>query len=120
LEHAPREPLLLTKQPEEQVLGADVVVLEVSSLVLAEDDDLTRSLGESLEQLVRSVAGRARCYRRRRWIRTRPPAGRESTVHVSRAPSRNVDSCGRPGSERITSSPRRGSKQRSCSTLRRS
>jgi len=33
------------------VLGADVVVLEVASFVLGEDDDLTRSLGEPLEQL---------------------------------------------------------------------
>ena len=49
LEDAGREALLLTQQPEQDVLGADVVVLERSRLFLREDDHLTCSLCESLE-----------------------------------------------------------------------
>ena len=44
------DPLFLTEQPEEQVLGPDVVVPERARLVLREDDDLPRPLGETLEQ----------------------------------------------------------------------
>src|SRR5581483_12014044 len=49
LEHACGEPLLLTQEPEQDVLGPDVVVLESASLVLGEDDDLARSFCEPLE-----------------------------------------------------------------------
>ena len=49
LEHARREPLLLAQQPEQDVLGADVVVPERARLVLREDDHLPRTLGEALE-----------------------------------------------------------------------
>ena len=48
-EHPRREALLLTEQPEQEVLGADVVVLERPGVVLGEDDDLPRGLGEPLE-----------------------------------------------------------------------
>ena len=51
LEHARGEALLLAEQPEQDVLGADVVVLERPRLLLGEDDDLPGSLCESLEQL---------------------------------------------------------------------
>ena len=50
VEHARGETLLLAEQAEQDVLGADVVVLERTGLVLCEDDDLACSLGESLEQ----------------------------------------------------------------------
>src|SRR4029453_13980146 len=51
LQHPRGEPLLLAEKPEQDVLGAHGVVLERPFLVLREDDYLTRSLCESLEQL---------------------------------------------------------------------
>ncbi len=50
LEHARGEALLLAQQAEQQVLRADVVVLQGPRLVLGEDDDLACALRESLEQ----------------------------------------------------------------------
>ena len=50
LEHARGKALLLTEEAEEDVLRADVVVLEGAGLVLGENDDLPGSLGEALEQ----------------------------------------------------------------------
>ena len=50
-EDASSEALLLTEQAEEDVLGADVVVLERPRLVLCENDDLASSLGKAFEQL---------------------------------------------------------------------
>ena len=56
LEDARRETLLLAQQPEQDVLGADVVVLQRASLVLGEDDDLACSLGEAFEhKLLRTL-----------------------------------------------------------------
>jgi hypothetical protein len=49
LEDAGRKALLLAQQPEQDVLGADVVVLERSRFLLREDDHLACSLCESLE-----------------------------------------------------------------------
>src|ERR1019366_2381063 len=49
LEHAGRETLLFTQQPEQDVLGADVAVLERSRLLLRENDHLPGPLCESLE-----------------------------------------------------------------------
>ena len=49
LEHAGGQALLLAEQAEQDVLGADVVVLEGPRLFLGEDDYLTGPLGESLE-----------------------------------------------------------------------
>ena len=43
LEHARGEALLLAQQAEQDVLGADVVVLERPGLFLGEDDDLAGS-----------------------------------------------------------------------------
>ena len=60
LEHARREALFLAQQPEQDVLGADVVVLERPGLVLGEDDDLASPFGEPLEQVPRLSF---RCYR---------------------------------------------------------
>ena len=51
LEHAGRKTLLLAQQAEQDVLGADVVVLELPGLFLGEDDDLAGSLCKSLEQV---------------------------------------------------------------------
>ena len=51
LEDAGGQALLLAQQPEQDVLGADVVVLERARLLLRQDDDLTGSLCESLEQM---------------------------------------------------------------------
>jgi hypothetical protein len=53
LERAGCDAFLFAKQPEQQVLGADVVVLERAGLVLREDDGLPCSVGEALEQLER-------------------------------------------------------------------
>src|ERR1035441_2668274 len=52
LQHAGRQTLLLAEQPEEDVLGADVVVLERSRLLLREYDHLPGPFGESLEHCV--------------------------------------------------------------------
>ena len=51
LEHARGKTLLLAQQPEQDVLGADVVVLEGPCLVLRENDDLASPLCESLEHV---------------------------------------------------------------------
>ena len=53
LEDAGSEALLLAKQAQQDVLGADVVVLERPRLVLCENDDLPCAFGESLEQVLR-------------------------------------------------------------------
>ncbi len=50
LEDAGGQPLLLAQQSQQDVLGADVVVLERARLFLGQDDYLTGSLCESLEQ----------------------------------------------------------------------
>ena len=52
LEDAGGEALLLAQQPEQDVLGADVVVLQGPGLLLREDDYLPGPLCESLEQTV--------------------------------------------------------------------
>ncbi len=49
LQHAGRETLLLAQQSEQDVLGADVVVLERPRLFLGENDDLAGPFCESLE-----------------------------------------------------------------------
>jgi hypothetical protein len=49
LENACRDAFLLAQQAEQDVLGANVVVLQRTRFVLREDDDLTRALGEALE-----------------------------------------------------------------------
>ena len=51
LEHTGGEALLLAEQPEQDVLGADVVVLQRPSLFLGEDDYLPGPFCESLEQV---------------------------------------------------------------------
>jgi hypothetical protein len=53
LEYPRREALFLAKQPEQDVLGADVVVLERPGLVLCEDDDLASPFSEAFEQVPR-------------------------------------------------------------------
>src|SRR5439155_6780912 len=50
LEHSGGEPFLLAQEAEQDVLGADVVVLERPSLVLGENDDLPGPFGEAFEQ----------------------------------------------------------------------
>ncbi len=60
LEHARGETLLLAQQAEQDVLRADVVVLERARLLLRENDDLPGPFCESLEHGVRpSCADRA-------------------------------------------------------------
>ena len=49
LEHAGGEALFLTQQAEQDVLGADVVVLERAGLFLGQHDDLTGAFGEAFE-----------------------------------------------------------------------
>ena len=53
LKHARSETFLFTQQAEQDVLGADVVVLQRAGLFLCEDDDLTGTLCKSLEHLIR-------------------------------------------------------------------
>src|SRR5262249_43519848 len=52
LEDAGRKALLLAQQAEQDVLGADVVVLQRTRLVLCEDDDLAGSFGEAFEHVL--------------------------------------------------------------------
>jgi len=47
--HASGQPLLLTQQSQEDVLGADVTVLERARLDLGEDDDALAAFCESPE-----------------------------------------------------------------------
>ncbi len=49
LQHARGEAFLLTEEPEQDVLGADVVVLQRAGFVLGEDDDLPGAFSESFE-----------------------------------------------------------------------
>jgi hypothetical protein len=49
LEHARGEAFLFAQQPEQDVLRADVVVLQGTGLVLSQDDDLTSPFGEALK-----------------------------------------------------------------------
>src|SRR5207247_9623811 len=51
LEHPRRKTLFLAEQPEQDVLGADVVVLQRPCLVLREDDDLASPFSEAFEQV---------------------------------------------------------------------
>src|SRR3954465_4383711 len=44
-----RDALTLMDQPEQDVLGADVVVVEHPGLLLGQDDDAAGAVGESLE-----------------------------------------------------------------------
>jgi hypothetical protein len=53
LENPRGETLFLAQQAQEDVLRADVVVLQRPRLVLCENDNLSGPLGESLEQLLR-------------------------------------------------------------------
>ena len=51
LEHPRRDALALADEPEQQVLGADVVVVEALRLVLRKCQDLARPLGELVESI---------------------------------------------------------------------
>ena len=51
LEHAGGHALALTHQAEEQVLGADVVMVEALGLVLCQGEDLPRSVCELVESV---------------------------------------------------------------------
>jgi len=51
LEHAGGEALLLAEQAEENVLRADVVVLQRPGLVRRENDDLASPLGKAFEHV---------------------------------------------------------------------
>ena len=59
---AGRHPFFLAEEAEQQVLGADVVVLERAGFLLRENDNLACALGETLEH----VAGTLRPRRARR------------------------------------------------------
>src|SRR5207247_9556884 len=59
LEHPRRKTLFLAEQSEQDVLGADVVVLERPRLVLREDDDLASPFSETLEHLLSVRRGRS-------------------------------------------------------------
>ena len=50
LERLGGDALALVDQPEQDVLGADVVVVEEASLLLRQDDDSAGPVGEPFEQ----------------------------------------------------------------------
>ncbi len=52
LEHARGKTFLFAEEAEQDVLGADVVVLERACLVLGEDDNLTSPFSEAFEHSV--------------------------------------------------------------------
>ncbi len=56
LEYPRREALFLAEQPEQDVLGADVVVLERPGLVLCKNDDLASPFSEAFEQIPRLLS----------------------------------------------------------------
>ncbi len=64
LEYPRRETLFLAEQPEQDVLGADVVVLERPCLVLCEDDDLASPFSEAFEQVPRLLSSCTTAARR--------------------------------------------------------
>ena len=57
LEHARGDALALAHEPEQQMLGADVVVIEALRLILREGEDFSRPVGE----LVETVHGHESC-----------------------------------------------------------
>ena len=80
LEHPCGETFLFTQEAEEDVLRADVVVLQRACLVLCQDHDLSRPFGESLEHcsldppfVPRSAAGLRRVSKEISWYPTRVP-----------------------------------------------
>ncbi len=58
LEHARGEAFLFAQQPEQDVLRADVVVLQGTRLVLGEYHHLTSPFGKSFEQVLRPLLSR--------------------------------------------------------------
>ena len=81
-EHPRRQPFLLAQQAEQEVLRADVVVVEAPGGVLREDDDLTRALGESLEH-GRDLAPLLRRHRAALGHRLHPPVHHEDVPDVA-------------------------------------
>jgi len=57
LERARSDSLLFPEEAQEEVLRADVVVLQRPRFVLSEDDDLTGALREALEHALSLFAG---------------------------------------------------------------
>ena len=60
LEHTRGETLLLAEESEQDVLGADVVVLEDAGLLLGEDDHLSGPFGETLKHCCSLLSGASR------------------------------------------------------------
>src|SRR5205823_10401405 len=58
-----RDAVRLGEQTQEQVLGADVVVLEAPRFFLREDDDPSRPIGEELEHVASLARARLGLYR---------------------------------------------------------
>ena len=60
------EPIGLAEQPEQDVLGADVVVMQPPGLFLGQDDDVPGAVGESLkhedQRLVSRLSMSIPCY----------------------------------------------------------
>ena len=71
LERLGGDALTLVDETEQDVLGADVVVVEHLGLFLGQDDDTTGSVGESLEHalLLTTPLGRGRRYIERKHLR---------------------------------------------------
>ena len=102
LEGACCDALLLAEQPEQQMLGADVVVLERARLVLCEDDDLASPLREAFEhaadvsRLAPGTSGHAATNEAYSWHQdnwhtgrygtdTRPPVAPQALRRVGRS-----------------------------------
>jgi hypothetical protein len=56
------DPFALVDQPQQQVLGADVVVIEEPSLLLGEDHDAPRPVGEALKHRLVTSSPRSRFW----------------------------------------------------------
>ncbi len=97
------EALLFAQQAQQDVLGADVIVLEGPRLLLSQDDDLASSLCESLKQTPKNPTRRDRSQPARRLADVDPAAAspligsrlrstRVSTLRISHVNDRKRDS----------------------------
>src|SRR5688572_8198054 len=87
VEHARGQAIAFADEPEQQVLGSDVVVVEANGLVLPEREDALRPDVEAVERSHLYLALGAR-WQRRQWNVPRPP----TTVRRISAPQREQGS----------------------------
>ena len=83
LEHLGGKTLFLAEQPEQEVLGPDVVVLQCPRFVLGENDDLTRFFGEPLEHGFEPTEARRADRAQTPLVSSRPSAARRARGRIS-------------------------------------